>query len=109
MKTPKTRTVPQYVIEQYVVHYNEYTCDKCGASLQESGGMESHGGGIESEAVLFRTELDIGITRHTAPEEQWAHRHRDYCEACIAPIWIAINELIMGDPKAKDPDFGTDF
>jgi uncharacterized Fe-S center protein len=70
-----------------VVRDERRTCDKCGAAIAvDAIDMEND----------YAHELIIQLD-----QEECVHfsRIRDYCPACLAPIWEAICELIGSDPN----------
>lgn len=92
MREDKVRVVPEQVVEQYRVHYTEYHCDKCGRLISK----EDHGDGYAHElAVALDSDECVNF-----------FRQRDYCPACLDPIWAALNALIAADPDAeRDRDY----
>ena len=64
-----------------------YQCDKCGGEISREDHFER-----------YAHELNI-----TLDQDECVNflRRRDYCPACLEPVWRAINELIGADPDAE--------
>lgn len=64
-----------------------YTCDGCGKAVSR----ENH----END---YAHELQITLD---ADECVSFLRWRDYCPACLEPVWAAVNELLGTDPDEQ--------
>ena len=67
-----------------------YTCDGCGGEISPDDMDET-----------FANELVIALNQDQCV---CSIRRRDYCAACLEPIWQAISELIKADPDAEGDD-----
>lgn len=65
----------------------DYTCDQCGKPISR----EDHDGD-------YAHELQVGLDMQECVS---FFRQRDYCPACLGPIWQAICKLIGGDPDEE--------
>jgi hypothetical protein len=93
MRTDKTRIIPEQVIRDWTEHYCEYHCDGCGKLIDRiNEGDDCH------------HDLVIALDQY---ECAGFIRSRDYCPACLEPIWRAVNQLIKADPE-KERDPGND-
>lgn len=81
---PKPRLVEQHM----------YTCDGCAAPVTR----DDQGGGYAHELEIYLDDGQCVSFR----------RRRDYCPACLNPIWKKIHELIGGDPELDGDDVGED-
>lgn len=67
------------------------TCDRCGGEIATDAAMEEQ----------YANELYIALNGDECVSQL---RRRDYCTACLEPIWDAINKLINADPETlTDP------
>jgi len=82
--TFETETKPRQVKR------TSYTCDGCGRAISPEA--------MDDE---FANDLVIALN-----QDQCVHffRYRDYCTACLEPIWQAICKLIKSDPELEGSD-----
>jgi hypothetical protein len=67
-----------------------YHCDGCGKMISR----EDHGNGYAHDLQIWLDgEECVGF-----------FRERDYCPACLDPIWREISRLIKADPEAERED-----
>jgi hypothetical protein len=73
----------QVVTGSYITITTEYACDKCGRKLDPDDCDDA----CAHELIVW---LD---------QSQYVnfYRQRDYCPACLEPVWRAINALIGAD------------
>ena len=84
------RTEPVTVVRNQTV--TETACDKCGRAISHD---EIDDG--------FANELSVYLN----PDECISQRfRRDYCTACLEPVWRALCKLIDADPEDIS---GSDF
>jgi hypothetical protein len=65
-------------------------CDGCGGRISS-----------EDPTLPWGSTLEIWLDSEQCVSYG---RSRDYCLACLNPIWAAINALIMADPEAEWED-----
>ena len=65
-----------------------YTCDGCGKKLTRTWPDSEENSNFAHElAVYLDSEQCVNF-----------RRQRDYCPACLLPVWEAINKLLKADP-----------
>lgn len=87
--------VPEHLEPARTVREIEFTCDGCKKPISRL----DHGDSCAHE-------LQIGLDSEECVN---FFRQRDYCPACLAPIWAAINKLIGSDPdEERDREYEDD-
>lgn len=79
-----------------MVHTIDITCDGCGGEIDTDAALP------EQCANLLTITLNEG-------ECVSFTRRRDYCTACLEPIWHAISKLINADPEQEGADRDWDL
>lgn len=76
----------------------DYFCDGCGGQVYPEGY-----GALADEGQRYAHQLTISLD----PAECVSFfRRRDYCPACLEPVWQAISKLINADPnEERDRDY----
>ena len=93
MREETTEIIPQHLVPQMEIPCTKYTCDSCGKPLQLEG--------LDPDSCL--QELIIMLNQYECVNFL---RIRDYCPACLNPVWEALNKLIGADPDAeRDRDY----
>lgn len=87
MREEKTKVIPQQVIEQWTTHYIEYHCDRCGRLISKDDHLDGY---AHELAIAMDSDECVNF-----------YRRRDYCPACLTPVWEAINKLIGADPDEE--------
>lgn len=84
----ETITVPEHTMKQrkWIVK-----CDSCGGPLSDNPEYAEQE--VNQLEILLNGDSCVNFIRH-----------RDYCTACVEPIWAAINKLINGDPDRLGSD-----
>lgn len=78
------------VSEPRRVRVTAYACDGCGGEISP--------GDIDE---TFANELVITLNQDECVS---FFRRRDYCTACLEPIWQAVSKLIKADPDTEGDD-----
>ena len=84
-------TLPEEVIPARPGRRVRYRCDKCGREITR----EDHGDD-------YAHELNVWLDMEECVS---FFRQRDYCPACLEPVWAALNGFLGTDPdKERDPE-----
>lgn len=93
MREEITEIIPQHLVPSMEVSATKYNCDSCGKPLQLQE--------LDPDSCL--QELIISLNQDECVNFL---RIRDYCPACLDPVWGAVNKLIGADPDAeRDRDY----
>lgn len=74
------------------VHRTNLCCDVCGGEISIQPDVHPN---------QYANELYISLNAEECVSFQ---RRRDYCNACLEPVWEAINKLIKADPEQEGCD-----
>jgi hypothetical protein len=88
VRTVETQVLPQPPKQ---VHTISITCDGCGGEIATNAAVEEQ----------YANRLAITLNEHECVSMT---RYRDYCTACLEPIWDAISKLIKADPEQDGAD-----
>lgn len=71
----------------------DYTCDGCGGAVyRDEPGASADGGQRYAHELVITLDLEECVS---------FLRRRDFCPACLEPVWQAVNKLLGTDPDEE--------